>query len=287
VRTNRGLKRLIVVVFGHELSIFGKRDFAEYGLQFVLSCWGILYFEEDTKLHYSRCSSSYRARRRMITSSRKMRRLLIATAWLLRWKFPYCFGVVVSLWVVTTILVAAPLCNRSKKHLELYFATSVGTRLVYIDAKTECTIPFRVVSSEKSSQFGGVTVSITIEPFEQLGASSEMKYWVCADGVALLTKNGAQWQFKNPLRHGSVWVNEEFLVDRRGIPNETVAVTRTSFPEESVDVPAGRFQAIRVDSEYSRNGHPVRESRWYCRSIGVIKWIVGGQEVQLMKIIRK
>jgi hypothetical protein len=66
---------------------------------------------------------------------------------------------------------------------------------------------------------------------------------------------------------GETWVIER---DKAQVDKEQRYTSRG--PEE-VEVPAGKFQALRVDTEYVyRDGTSRKDRTWYAPGVGVVKW---------------
>lgn len=83
---------------------------------------------------------------------------------------------------------------------------------------------------------------------------------------------------KLPHRDGATWDMEDF-------PSTNLKVTHrmTAFGPEEVEVPAGKYEAIRVVGEYKLNDTVFKGTHWYVRGIGIVKSEVAGEVVLTLK----
>ncbi|QDU20564.1 TapB family protein [Urbifossiella limnaea] len=149
-------------------------------------------------------------------------------------------------------VAAAPIPEAAKEQ-PLYFPTTVGAKWVYERAGVEQE-PVRVVSVEKSGK--EVVVS-------RAGADGTAwryaKVFVSPAGLreSRLTPTGKSevvWVLKLPLKAGESWAVGE--------------MKRTVHGPEAVDVPAGRFQAVKVVDEHDSGAQLVA---WYAPGVGRVK----------------
>ena len=78
-------------------------------------------------------------------------------------------------------------------------------------------------------------------------------------------KAGDSWNFK--------WMDEKGTDTVRGV--------------EKVKVPAGTFDAVRVDSEYTFAGKKMKHSSWYAPGVGRVKEISGSDKEEMIEIVLK
>ena len=162
------------------------------------------------------------------------------------------------------------------KPQDSYYPTAKGAKWVY-DVNGADT-PQVVTGVEKK---GGATV-VSVERRTNLegrpvvtakvAVSDEGLYQVEADGRAL----DPPWcLLKLPHRPGNKWKNtgED--------PGQTE--TRTGFGPEEVEVPAGKYKAIRVESEALFEGKLYRSTTWFAPGVGLVKFVHHDGEVHVLK----
>ena len=54
--------------------------------------------------------------------------------------------------------------------------------------------------------------------------------------------------------------------------------------EEEVEVPAGKFKALRVESDMMVNGRPFKATAWYVREVGMVKSVNPSRTLELKSI---
>ena len=86
-----------------------------------------------------------------------------------------------------------------------------------------------------------------------------------------------------PHRPGNRWTYDRRPETRALWFDREEAVAR----EEEVVVPAGRYSAIRVDSEHQKDGKPAEtHTTWYAPRVGPVKWVDGGSRSIVLKSFR-
>lgn len=43
------------------------------------------------------------------------------------------------------------------------------------------------------------------------------------------------------------------------------------YPEEDVETPAGKYRAVRSETEGTMDGHPFRRTHWYSKGVGLVR----------------
>lgn len=158
-----------------------------------------------------------------------------------------------------------------------YFPTRVGAKWVY-----KVTRPDRVgevtvrVSAVETKEDGATSVTLgEVREGDQISG----QFTVRPDGLYqdVDFPGGAIYYpaicvLKLPHRHGASWATESRVIQ------SPRAETRTAYGPERVEVPAGRFDAIRVESVYARRPAPAqRQTEWFAPGVGLVKWAVREQ----------
>ena len=177
---------------------------------------------------------------------------------------PRLLAFVAPLVLVPALLPAAPVPPGAGKPV-YYFPTQVGTKWVY-DAKHEADVCGKIVtaSEEKDGRFL-VTVKATNVDFVDDETVSIAQYSVSKDGVFVVAdflenkENEKRYDpphclLKLPHKDGNSWENKLY--------NKTVYVAKKV---ETVKVPAGTFEAIRVEVDADL-------VTWYAPGVGIVKY---------------
>ena len=181
----------------------------------------------------------------------------------MRWIVCVSFGVVAVLMPVS----AAPRLKNPARP-PIYSATAVGTEWVYAYRAGIDTSRVKRTLVRTEERDRGVLVSIDREWDGKTVPDSRVL--VSADGLLALPVTGKDGRppvrrLKSPVVRGQSW---ELPREGWDPPAETYVVRGI----ETVEVPAGTFQAVRVDFVESRGG--VEQSRtayWYAREVGLVK----------------
>lgn len=176
--------------------------------------------------------------------------------------------------VVLAPAVAAPV---PKAAPPLYYPTVVGTKWVITSGKERKS--FAITASEEKD---GETV-VTIE--SDTGINSRMveeKRLVSKDGVFGIGEPDKRVVFlKLPAKKGDKWV-----MDGQDAPGQSGVVGVTG-EVEKVKVPAGEFDALRVDAEVRWMGKVTqRSTHWFAVGYGAVKKDVNG-DVWVMESFEK
>lgn len=177
--------------------------------------------------------------------------------------------------LVVQLSLAAPV-PKGKPPI-LYHPVAVGTKWVMKSGNTET--PY--VISRVTEKNGEYVVSVGIG--SGVGsASTHVTEHVSAAGVYREFKDFGDVEpplalVKAPLRAGDSW---EYGLKFGGVKDKWV---RTVAGEEAVKVPAGEFQAMRIDWVYYVNEKNVGSGTdWYAVDIGLVKRVAEGDSKELV-----
>jgi hypothetical protein len=191
-------------------------------------------------------------------------------------------GLLVAL-IAAAVLLAAPAAPVPKPEPKnaLYFPVRAGAAWVYQIGETDRVQSEDVVAEVKRSD-GATVVTVSTDvggdliPWQTVSISDKGLFRMDGGGpkparfVCLLrlpTKAGDTWESK-----------EEFL-------GGEVTVTRTAHAPEWVEVPAGKYKAVRVESEFTFPSLPgaVRATAWYAPGVALVKEVRGGEVFKVLK----
>jgi hypothetical protein len=163
------------------------------------------------------------------------------------------------------------------KEAALYFPTAVGAKRVL--ALTSGGKPQEFTETVMRVEEKGGVYTVTVE-YQKSGAesSTEDVYEVSAKGVFRKSSGGAETKDPVPLlklggKPGDTWEAE--------LTPTAVRMKYTLGKEEEVVVPAGKYQAVRVEAESGQNGLTRKTTTWYAAGVGAVKLQVelGGRTV--------
>jgi hypothetical protein len=183
--------------------------------------------------------------------------------------------------VLFPIDVAAAPVPKDKNPV-VYFPTAEGTRWVTqlsFDGKVEATYSVSVINVEEKEGVRMVTL--------QYGIGREAKqtvHEVTAGGVAVRSAGGGKPipRLKVGEKAGTTWEAEEQVS-----PKVARKVTFTAGDEEEVEVPAGKFKAVRVDSEFEEGGVKQRASTWFAPGVGQVKYALNANGTTLTEELKE
>jgi hypothetical protein len=153
-----------------------------------------------------------------------------------------------------------------------------GTKWVYEADDEDVDLNLVISKVRRTDDRTEITVDRLIggEPTEY------RKVVVFADGLVetelLGQKLDPPWVvLKVPYKSGDRWTNcdsKEFDIK---------SSVKTIWGVEQVKVPAGTFDAVRVDSEYTLADQKMEGRRWYAPNVGLVKWTGGGAGTRVLK----
>lgn len=170
--------------------------------------------------------------------------------------------------MVATLASSAPVpLHLMPKEPPLTIPTKVGTTWVYDDGGKERTL---VISQAEEKD--GATI-VTTEWVEADGTRTpDMVVSVTAEGVFVVESQGKKYQVpccrvKLPHRAGQKWETKE----KPGIL--LVEGTMVAGPIERITVPAGVFDAARIDWEFTTCLGPEKHQTkfWFAHGVGLVK----------------
>lgn len=166
-----------------------------------------------------------------------------------------------------TLLPLAILVSSNPVHAEgrdMYFPTKIGAKWVYeYDGKEETEEITHV--EKKDSSF-----IVTVHRVNRFGKSSDSKLNVSTEGLVRLTGGPAvvhppMQLLKLPHKAGQDWeTHTGAWLGPKG--------TLTAFGPEKVRVPAGKYEAIRVETRFLQtHAESVLAKYWYAPNVGLVK----------------
>jgi len=173
--------------------------------------------------------------------------------------------------LVLTCVTAAPVpMHLFPKTPVYYYPTTVGTTWVYKDDDEEFTL---VVSGAERTDDG---VLVSVQRVTGGGQTDHEKMLVSASGLIKVECFGKKLEpplvmLKFPNKLGDSWTSSD--------PEGTDTVRGV----EKITVPAGTFDALRVDAEYTLAGQKMKTVFWYEAGVGIVKWIHRERETRVLK----
>jgi hypothetical protein len=182
--------------------------------------------------------------------------------------------------------VAAP--GPKGKDDGLYHPTQVGDRLEYEARSGRAARLTRIteVVTKVEKKDGALLVSVSRD--RRVGESAASTFAVSEKGVIQITTAGQDLPvpiplLKLPAKLGDTWTYEPNTP--AGAPQRKT--TYTMGKVEEIEVPAGKFKALRVESETDLgDGRMARSTLWYASGVGLVKSVsdIGGTErTQILK----
>jgi hypothetical protein len=171
---------------------------------------------------------------------------------------------------VTALLAAALAAPVPKaKADDLYYPTTEGTKRVMRTKSEDGTSTEATLTVTKAEEKDGTfTVTTTREVGRQ---RREFRNEVSARGVFSLPLPGERGEpraaLKLPAKEGDTWTTEQPASGTRA----AWTTKHTVGKGEEVEVPAGKFLAIVVTSEYEVDGTAYKCTAWYAAGVGVVK----------------
>lgn len=187
--------------------------------------------------------------------------------------------VTLALLVTVLVLTIAPAAPRLKEkpQTDLLGPTAVGTKWVFVLNGVATTNEITAIKEVD----GGKLVTVERAP-EGGGLRFGEVLRVSADGLALVEGpvgkrvDPPRVLLKLPAKAGDKWVNR--------LRDGKLTISCTVRGMEKIKVPAGEFEALRVDEEYDKGqGVFLRASSWYASGVGAVKHANDGTEGLLLK----
>jgi hypothetical protein len=174
-----------------------------------------------------------------------------------------------TLAVLLVIAPAAPV-PREKPAEGLFHATTVGTKWVYEETHGGPPKDDVYTVSSVEERGGKKLVTVRWHRFNKDGTDVRVVE-VSAGGLAVtvtpasakrLNREWAEVWLKLPAKAGDRWQTKSLAGHD---------VTRTVVGVERIEVPAGKFEAVRVDYEFVNRRGVNRGSVWYAVGVGMVK----------------
>ena len=164
---------------------------------------------------------------------------------------------------------AAPVPKHLMKNRPAYyFPTTVGAKWEYESGTV-------VVVSKVEEGKGAKVVTVTYDG--QKGAPFEVVE-VSAAGLVRTVSGGGKLDPPLVMLKGPVKVGDSWAMSTAGLEG-----AKTIGAVETIKVPAGTFEAVRVDSDYTFVGRRRLNSAWYAPGVGLLKMTEDGNTIWLLK----
>jgi hypothetical protein len=159
-----------------------------------------------------------------------------------------------------------------------YQPAKVGTKWVYQIEGTKKETVTSIVAAEKQ----GELLVVTIMCDNDAGGMATEVVSIGGDGIYRHAINNDPFDphmcfLKLPIKVGDKWATDFTTRDTK------VTGTRVVKGVEVVEVPAGKFQAVRVEDEYTVDKLKRKQTLWIAPNVGVVKHLHGDKSVSLLK----
>ena len=176
--------------------------------------------------------------------------------------------------VVVALAPAAPVPKHLMKNRgpAYYYPTTVGAKWVYDDNGRDHVLVISKVEDRKAAKV------VTVEHDDGKRRTVDEVMEVSEGGLARLACGGEPFgvplvMLKGPFRAGTTWENKTAGIEG----------TDTIGAVETIKVPAGTFEAVRVDAEYTLANQPMSYTAWYAPNVGLLKMTEGDKVLWLLK----
>lgn len=192
---------------------------------------------------------------------------------------------VAALAILVASLVASAAPALKGKGEPLYYPTKVGDKLVYelqSGGGPGNEVAETVTRVDKNE--GALLVSIERELKGRKTAPSQFS--VSEKGVTRIATSGRELPvpiplLKLPAKPGDTWTWEPDAGG--GPPSKT---TYTLGKEEEIEVPAGKFRALRVESEQDLGGRVFKSTLWYAPGVGLVKSVMNNGATDRVQVLK-
>lgn len=178
---------------------------------------------------------------------------------------------------LTHVVFGAPVPKTKPSKEPIYFPTRVGAKWVY-RSNPGGDITEVITAVQKKDGANIVAVGLEL-PGGQVLPSQKIS--VSEKGLFRVASGSHEHKpylclLRLPFKQGAKWAANTT------VGGSELKGTRTAYKADSVEVPAGTFKAIRVESEYTRDGVTHRATFWYAAGIGLVKY-VDGKKITVLK----
>lgn len=162
---------------------------------------------------------------------------------------------------------AAPVPQHLFPKEQVYFPTKVGAKSEWVGGRWYTEV---VTAVEKKDDH----TLVTVEWVEGTRMRPGRKVAVSPAGMVMLEAAGRKiehplWLLKQPHRDRSEW-------GIRLVEHPQEKGTKTARGPERVEVPAGTFDAVRVECRYVLYGKDQQVTEWYAPNVGRVKFVDAG-----------
>jgi hypothetical protein len=202
-------------------------------------------------------------------------------------------GQVKTLFAMTLVLIAGNLgtwqvtsalpIQKDKPKPALFYPTQVGTKRVYEQAGKDNYV--EVITDVTTK--GEVTL-VTVQELVDGKLEPSDVVSVTENGLSSLYRGKDKLDppitfLKLDAKPGESWKVESSAADRK------FKVRFTFTGEEEVKVPAGRYKALKLESEMTSNGRTFTATAWYAKGVGMVKSVSPGgtQELKSITVAKK
>lgn len=180
------------------------------------------------------------------------------------------FRSLLALVACAPLAAAAPVPK--KEEPKLYFPVAKGAKAVLVSKDGDATNETVETVTDVGHKDGVYTVSL--ESKHAGGRTSTRTLEVSERGVFQTAVNGAAGKEPTPLLKAGSKPGDTWAAEVRA-PGGQGTRTFTAGKEEELEVPAGKFKAVRVDSETATaRGVVSKGSQWYAPGVGMVKSVV-------------
>jgi hypothetical protein len=191
---------------------------------------------------------------------------------------------VAALAVLTAASITAAAPKLKGKVDALYYPTREGDKLVYEMRSGDSVNELTEVVTKVERKDDALLVTVERNAGGKKALASQ--FTVSEKGVTRVVTSGRELpvpipMLKLPGKPGDTWTYEPDAAG--GPPRKT---TYTLGKEEDVEVPAGKFKALRVESEQVLGDNVYKSTLWYAPGVGLLKSVnnIGGTErTQVLK----
>jgi len=182
--------------------------------------------------------------------------------------------------LLTPLLVVAAPRPKDPPDAGFYLPTAVGTTWIYESASGQ----FEEAVTEVTAD--GKATNVTVVRTQAGKETWQSTFRVSPGGLDLLASGGTTYEKPSPwmragAKPGDAWA---YSYSREG---NTFDVRARFVGRENVEVPAGKFEAVRVESIQTLNFRPsFTRTDWYVPGVGLVKRVESDREITLKSFVR-
>jgi DUF3108-like len=184
-------------------------------------------------------------------------------------------------------LTAAAAPNLKGKGEPLYYPTKEGDKLVYeMQSPVATSMEITEVVTKVEKKDGALIVSVE----RNMGGKTALpsQFSVSEKGVTRIATSGRDLPVPIPLlnlttKPGDTWTYEP---DTGGGGGPARITTYRMGREEMVEVPAGKFKALRVESEQQLGANVYKATLWYAPGVGLVKSVSISGDTERTQVLK-